>query len=590
MASLEQLSIATADGFALQLSSDVANELARRIAGAANALPKRGLEVCGLLLGEHSAKAFVVTSLIPISCRYAEGPAFRASGGELSDALRGLQSLSCVIGIYRSRNDGLLDLDRQDQLLLELLSGQPRLALVVRQQNISAGEGRLLVWDGSSAVASGGEIFSTERWMTTARPQAEDLEPLSKLGGRAVSRPPAAFKRALLPPPDARLEQTGTDQKWGEARLAWIAAATLAFVVLLLVGWQVDYTLPAGKRALPKEVRADTPPRVIIPGQGQLLAGAASKDLTSGLGEKAKVLRSLKLWIRDGDDIVLRELAVRELERRGKEDPETLPLLLETAQSDSSEVVRVAAVESIARGWKMSSSTRDLFEDRARLDESLAVRQTTARILANARNPGEVANEGRAAVSEDRSSSPAGLSRPVVKTSQRDQAEAEIVAPSQKLQAAPRARPSAAASPAPQTGELAPPVPIEVAKRKPDSAPVHVSLPDIPSPPAPRLPVLVSEVISSPTVLRQTPAVAIPPDFRRLIRKDTLISVRIAIDAKGVVSKIYPSESKDNSDRLLWVFCSQAVRLWAFTPARRKNEAIAGETTVQFRFNARVGR
>ena len=590
MASLEQLSIATADGFALQLSSDVANELARRIAGAANALPKRGLEVCGLLLGEHSAKGFVVTSLIPISCRYAEGPAFRASGEELSHALQGLPPLSSVVGFYRSRNDGSLDLDNQDRRLLELLAGRPLLALVVRQQKMSAGEGRLLVWDGSSAVESVGEIFSTGQWLTTVRPQSKNMKPVSTLGAQGVTRPPTAFETSSHPGPERPLEQTGTNQKWGEARLAWIAAAALAFVVLLLVGWQVDYTLPAGKRALPKEVRADTPPRVIIPGQGQLLAGAASKDLTPGLGEKAKVLRSLKLWIRDGDDIVLRELAVRELERRGKEDPETLPLLLETAQSDSSEVVRVAAVESIARGWKMSSSTRDLFEDRVRLDESLAVRQTTARILANARSPGEVANEGRAAVSEDKHLSPAGVSRPVVKTSQRDQAEAGIVAESKKLQAAPRARPSAVASPVPQTGRLPPPVPIEVAKRKPDSAPVHVSLPDIPSPPAPRLPVLVSEVISSPTVLRQTPAVAIPPDFRRLIRKDTLISVRIAIDAKGLVSKIYPSESKDNSDRLLWVFCSQAVRLWAFTPARRKNEAIAGETTVQFRFNARVGR
>src|SRR5687768_9080394 len=56
MAVQEQVSIATTDGLSLRLPSGVAKDLAHRIAGAANALPKRGLEVCGLLLGEHSGK------------------------------------------------------------------------------------------------------------------------------------------------------------------------------------------------------------------------------------------------------------------------------------------------------------------------------------------------------------------------------------------------------------------------------------------------------------------------------------------------------------------------------------------------------
>ncbi len=569
MASPEQLSIATAEGFGLQLSSGLANELAHRIAGAANALPKRGLEVCGFLLGERCANVFVVTSLFPISCRYAEGPAFRTSEGELSDALQRMQPLSRVIGFYRSRNDGSLDLDSQDRLLLDRLAGRPLLALLIRQQKNSAGEGRMLVWDGNNLVASVGEIFSTEQWMTTARPKSKDLKPPS----------PPALEMALLPIPEPPLEQTGTDQQSGNERVAWIAAVAFAFALLLFVAWRIQYVPFAGTGALPSEAgRAIPPPLVIVPGRGPSQAGAASSDPAGGLGQDAKVLRSLKLWIRDRDDIVLREFAVRELARRGKEDPETLPLLVETAQSDSSEVVRVAAVETIAGGWEMKSSTRDFFEERARIDSSLAVRQTAERILANATKPSGGVNESRAAVSDNKKASPPKVNKPVAKQSKLAKSEAGSGTAPQQPQAAPRFRPPTAAKSAPQTPKLPLPVPNEVARTKPERPSFNVPAPDIPSRPR-----SVPDVISPPAAVRQTPAVVIPPDFRRLVRGEALISVRVAIDAKGQVSTIYPSEETGNLERSLWGFCSRAVRLWAFKPARRNNEAIPGELILNFR-------
>jgi hypothetical protein len=43
---------------------------------------------------------------------------------------------------------------------------------------------------------------------------------------------------------------------------------------------------------------------------------------------------------------------VRELARGWKDDPDTLPLLKQRAQSDDDWVVRQAAVQELARGWK----------------------------------------------------------------------------------------------------------------------------------------------------------------------------------------------------------------------------------------------
>jgi hypothetical protein len=48
----------------------------------------------------------------------------------------------------------------------------------------------------------------------------------------------------------------------------------------------------------------------------------------------------------------VRQSAVEELARGWKEDPDTLVILKQCAQSDGDEDVRRSAVEELARGWK----------------------------------------------------------------------------------------------------------------------------------------------------------------------------------------------------------------------------------------------
>ena len=181
VAVLEQLRIDTTDGLSLHLPPSVARELACRITEAGNALPKRGLEVCGLLLGDHSDKEFTVNSMIPMPCQYPQGPAFRMSEGELDANLRFAQTLGNVLGIYRSRNDGSLDLDDQDKLLIGLFSRQPIPVLVIRQQKEAPGEGRLLIWGDNVGVFSAGQqnaLLLDERMVDLIKRILEKVEGL----------------------------------------------------------------------------------------------------------------------------------------------------------------------------------------------------------------------------------------------------------------------------------------------------------------------------------------------------------------------------------------------------------------------------
>jgi len=568
----EQVNIVTPDGLKLRLPSGVAKDLAFRIAEAANALPKRGLEVCGLLLGEHSENEFAVTSLIPFTCHYAEGPAFRVSEGELRDTLQVAHTLGGVVGIYRSRNDGSLDLDHQDRLLIGLLARQPMPILVIRQQKNTAGEGRLLVWGnstGASGITSVGDIFLTRQWMAIARPAPEPPKAPPVVNQRAVFRSVSAGERPRLPIPELPSGKTHT------VRMALIGAAAAAVLVPLFLAWRVQQlpTIQAGKPL--SEVGTARAPLVIAARSSALAAGREAKLPGGGNREDPKSLRSLKAWVRYDENSTLREIAVRELARRWKDDPETLPLLSETAQSDDSETVRVAALESIAGGWRSNAATRKLFEDRARNDKSMAVRQAAGRGLASA--PSErksTQGNGSAAASEDKVA----------------ELPPDSAVGSKPPQGARLFRPPWVRISTPQALELPLPAPIQMAGTRPELPIFQVPLPAIPSgPPGPvRPPPPVT--FKPPVLVKQTRAVSVPDELRRLLRHETVISLRVQVNAKGRVSRIYPPELTGVIERSLGQFCADAARGWVFDPARRNDEPIPGELTLRFRITPAMHR
>lgn len=523
MALVETVIVCAADGFRLQLPRVLASEVANRIAEAANALPKRGLEVCGLLLGARTATGVTVRALVGLECRYAEGPCFRASEAELRTALRPLDD---VVGFYRSRNDGLLELDGQDAILIRLLNRAPLAVLVVRQQKYKAGEGTLIVWNG--AEARGGEVFSTRPWMGLGRPLP-----------RAAPTVPSLNRVA---------------ERDGLLRAATVPGA---LILALLVGWRIQQYggLPEDERGGERSAAA-VAPLVITPG-GQPAPGESGADGAAGKAPTENPTLALKAWIRRERDNRLREIAVRELARIGREDPETLPLLGETARGDASETVRVAALESIARVWKVNAATRSLFEDRARADGSAAVRMVAERELAGAR--------------------------------------LTVAAPVRTARAF--VPPSGATANAPR-GELPAPVSVAGGGQKLEIPMLHAPLPTgaprmvapvPPQAPAPA-PAPADVRYSPPAVLQQSQSGIIPADLRAMVRRETVVAVRVAIDASGKVLRVYPSEATGTTEQIFWSYYANAVRRWTFRPARRNDVPIDGELVLRFRVPGYRGR
>jgi hypothetical protein len=82
------------------------------------------------------------------------------------------------------------------------------------------------------------------------------------------------------------------------------------------------------------------------------------------------------------EDEIVRMAAVRELARGWKHDADTLPWLKDRTCADESMDVRMAAVEELARGWKNDPDTVPLLKDYARADEDAFVRWTTLDELA----------------------------------------------------------------------------------------------------------------------------------------------------------------------------------------------------------------
>jgi predicted NACHT family NTPase len=82
----------------------------------------------------------------------------------------------------------------------------------------------------------------------------------------------------------------------------------------------------------------------------------------------------------DGDWIV-RQAAVQEVARGWKDDPETLPWLKDVARSDEYWALRRVAVQELARGWKDDPETLCWLKDRARSDEYADVRQAAVEEL-----------------------------------------------------------------------------------------------------------------------------------------------------------------------------------------------------------------
>jgi predicted NACHT family NTPase len=99
----------------------------------------------------------------------------------------------------------------------------------------------------------------------------------------------------------------------------------------------------------------------------------ALQELARGWKQDPNTLLMLKRAA-DDEDWEIRRAAIQELARGWKDDPDTLPLLKDRATQDEDDDVRQAAVQELARGGKDDPDTLPLLKDRATQDEDNGVR------------------------------------------------------------------------------------------------------------------------------------------------------------------------------------------------------------------------
>ena len=165
--------------FSIHLAYSVIERLERDVIAAFNALPKRGAEVGGLLLGrveESLNRSVYIDDFVPVKCEYRRGPSFL-----LSDADRpGLESAiaragTTVVGFYRSHTRKDFGFDTEDVSRFQTyFPDSNRVFLLIKPLSISQSTARFFLWEGGEV---GGDFSLPEfpfgrRWIPEHVPQS----------------------------------------------------------------------------------------------------------------------------------------------------------------------------------------------------------------------------------------------------------------------------------------------------------------------------------------------------------------------------------------------------------------------------------
>jgi hypothetical protein len=479
------------------IRSDAGILMAVGVMAGVEALPRRGLEVGGLLLGSAHDGEIVAAAVEEIKSFYPDGPSYRVPEPDLAAALASPKADGYeAVGFYRSRTDGKLDLDAQDHLFLRLFPrDRPTAILLVRQTKQIPAEVRL-GFRIDDTIAWSETTLPLMPWLTgTVEPVSPDRAPVTKPPVSAreeVSHPddlfvvmddqrtviePLILMRVPEPAPEAERPQAANTQKF----YPHIVAERL--------------------RLEPKRVRR------------AVLAGAA---LIAGLF------------------IVM--LALR---------------------------------------------------DSAVVDKSRSVTTADVPAMHVNRTPGKT----DVTPVETAGASPVTVPRPVSGLPQTPPAKPSYQAPPQEAEpVTERARVRAFRSP-PQ--HIAGRTSISLPEPPPAFSQTPATMTGLPllnqtisaaAPPAPAVvPVAAPVQFVPPVISRQSSPVVVPPDLRRMIQHEVVLSLRVSVDDAGRVTSVTPVNRLDRTEQALVRSYAAAIQTWQFDPAKRNGVPARGETILTFR-------
>lgn len=213
--------------FAIQLGGDVVDHLNYEIMRGFGAVPKRGAEVGGLLLGSivRGEKRVVrIEKFVCIPCEHLHGPSYILSENDLAALDREITAhetnadgLPQVVGFFRSNTRELLQLTEDDLALLDArFSGDDAICLLVRPFATRPGEAVFLTRENgrfSGEEQSGAFVFRRKEMHLAPMQRRgrgvppEHVHPAAPEGGEAVESPSHGEENPAAEAPAARTER-----------------------------------------------------------------------------------------------------------------------------------------------------------------------------------------------------------------------------------------------------------------------------------------------------------------------------------------------------------------------------------------------
>lgn len=243
----------------IQLHFDVVDRLLLEVMKGFGAVPRRGAEVGGFLLGTREQSGDHLTVEIqdfePIHCEHAEGPSFVLSANDLqawNEAIARLQGgPRKVVGYYRSHTRDGLHLANEDlNLLDEYFPDHELVALIVKPYATRASVAGFFFWEGDSLRSEstylefpfrrkelGGGVSSLDRVATAARFGQQSRPPAA----HPAPEPPL-LTPAIDPSPAAPPAET-TKPKPARSGWVWIPLSFIFMLLGVILGFQIAISM-----------------------------------------------------------------------------------------------------------------------------------------------------------------------------------------------------------------------------------------------------------------------------------------------------------------------------------------------------------
>ncbi len=558
----------------VKMHFDVVDAMTADVIEGFNALPRRGVEVGGFLVGRRENATIFIDRFECVTCEYRFGPSYilsehdKARFQETWARLYGDEKLS-IVGFYRSHTRKNLQLEQSDLELLNRWFDDPAsVFLVVKPIDITHLTAEFFFWEnGALPMQSAGNEFAFRGrgagMVTEAQPlivatrrdapvvpsepavvPSQPAPPDGNAGPKTVHTVPVPAPAFTRPPISLPTERNFFSRYW-EA----ITALLLVLCAAGLFWWQhssdSDSGTADGSAPAASGSSSVAPSSSTTQGSnaGSAPTASTSPPVSLGLEVRPGPGEWQVTWKRDLPPIRNARRGVLAIQDGGTRKQ----LDLDANQ------LRAGSIPYRASSDDVTFRLEVFGQDNRSSKESFRV------LLAS--KPGNTP----AAVTAAPPPTQKSPEKPAVTASIRPALEKPSIPDLSKS--------AAAQTPAPLPGALPSPLP---ARTPPVSAPANppAGAPERPKP-APRI--IPAEVAS-----RERPEV--PEGIRSRITEDMVVLVKVTIDTNGRVSHAEPVTRGDGLTSYLARRASEAALKWRFEPARQNDRPVSSSQVIRFVF------